>query len=65
MPKLELGALCRIRFAPCPPPAFGRLLLYLRKANAAQRSPNQWWHAITTHATVWAGAVMGRADLRR
>ncbi|MEY2893203.1 MAG: hypothetical protein RJA98_3111, partial [Pseudomonadota bacterium] len=37
----------------------------LRKANAAQRSLNRWWHAKTTNAAVVVGAVMGRGDLRR
>jgi hypothetical protein len=38
-----------------PPPAFGRLLLHLRKANAAQHFHNQCWHAMTTHGTVLVG----------
>jgi hypothetical protein len=59
------GAQCRIRFAPCPPPACGQLLLYLRKANAALRSLNRWWQATSRHTAVIARAVMGRADLRR
>ncbi|MEY2890725.1 MAG: hypothetical protein RJA98_633 [Pseudomonadota bacterium] len=50
-----LEALCRIRFAPCPPPAFGQLLLNLRKANAAQRFLNPWWHAKSTPAKVMLG----------
>jgi hypothetical protein len=55
MPRPVLGALYHIRFAPCPPPACGRLPLYLRKANAAQRSLNLRWHASSTHTTVCAG----------
>ncbi|MEY2893176.1 MAG: hypothetical protein RJA98_3084, partial [Pseudomonadota bacterium] len=56
-------ALCHIRFAPCPPPACGRLPLDLRKANAAQRSMNRRWRVTSPRATVCAGAVMGRADV--